>query len=383
MLSLNRAQRLSKAAKLLLLWASACSCIAASTNDEELLKELALPSLWIKTLDARTWSGYKDNVLLANQNTESSPLLGASLDGSLLRLPVDGWESMFLFSGEYTRYFNLTNIDHEADAIAQAQFKKKLADNWKPGLAAEYFYFDQVFDNSIVSTQLLALPVDGHTFTLRPSLEKPFAEHYHFQAELVGTRQIFGQFIDNYWEFGPKLTLGREYGHKSDLSISYAFNDRLHDTMPARDAGGNIEPGRGLQFWGHELFAVWRHNWDAEGRLRTTTKLSIQRNEDNGGGFYNFWRPFLMEQVRYRRPTWELRTEARVSYYQWDAQRIDITSPSPVRHKAYFRFDVRAEKSLAKTFKLFAQYTHDEAISNLEVDQYSMNSVLAGFDWEF
>lgn len=352
----------------------------ATANDES--DDLKLPSPWVRTIDGRIWSGYKDNVLLGNQNQIASPFVAGGLDLMWIRLPIDSWEALFLFSGDYTRYVSEQQVDKEANVLAEAQAKKSLGDGWKIGLSAEYVYFNQVFDNSIVSTQFVALPVEGHGLTLRPSVLKNLGRGYRLELELPATRQWFGQFIDNYWEVGPKLSFGREYGRKSDISVSYEFDDRIHDTREARDSAGNLIAGKGLQFWQHELSSSWRQQWGNSNHWRTVTRLSLQFNQDNGDGYYEFLRPLVSEQIRYRAPSWELRAEARLSYYGYAYQRIgDLTSP--LRHKSYIRWNVRGEKSLTKNLKLFAQYEYETAISNIKIDEYDVNTISGGVEWEF
>src|SRR5512136_1799339 len=57
-----------------------------------------LPSNWIKSVETRFWTGYKDNILLSNWNLVESPLVAGGLDLAFFRLPIDGWEYVFLGS---------------------------------------------------------------------------------------------------------------------------------------------------------------------------------------------------------------------------------------------------------------------------------------------
>lgn len=372
---------------ILVLAALISHAVARPARGEESLSEAfqaedePLPSLWARTSDFRLWSGYKDNVLLGNENQIASPFLSGGLDLMWVRLPIDSWEALFLVSGDYTRYLDAREVDQEVNVLAQAQFKKSFDGGWKAGLSTEYVYFNQVFDNSIVSTQLVALPLEGHGLTVRPSFSRTLGS-YRLELELPATRQWFGQFVDNYWEFGPKLTFGREYGHKSDLAVYYAFNNRLHDTRQARNAAGDTDLDRGLQFRQHEFAAVWRHQWDEAGHWRSTTRLSLQLNEDNGEGFYDYLRPLIAEQLRYRSGQWELRAEARFSYYSYAEQRVEDLD-SALRHKAYLRFNLQGERSLTKNVKVFLEYEHERALSNLSIDQYKVNTIAAGVHLEF
>ena len=45
-----------------------------------------LPSAWVKSFDVRAWTGYKDNVLMGNDNLEASPFVAGGYDLSLYRL---------------------------------------------------------------------------------------------------------------------------------------------------------------------------------------------------------------------------------------------------------------------------------------------------------
>src|SRR5436309_2002404 len=69
-------------------------------------EDLKIPSAWVKSFDTHLWAGYKDNVLLGSQNLEASPFIAGGLDVTLYRVPVDGWEYLFLSSAEYIRYLS-------------------------------------------------------------------------------------------------------------------------------------------------------------------------------------------------------------------------------------------------------------------------------------
>jgi hypothetical protein len=351
-------------------------------EEPDIPEDLKLPSLWVKSIDPRLWAGYKDNVLLSAYNVMGSPFVAGGLDLTFYRLPVNGWEYLFLTSAEYVRYFSASKVDQEATAIVQAQATKTFAEHWKTGISAEYVYFNEVVDSSAFPEVLTSMPVQGHSFTVRPSMGRDFGTGYRLELELPTTRQLFEEFIDDYWEVGPKLTFAREYGHKSEFNMSYQFGDRLHDTREARDAAGVLVSGRELEFYEHELSFIWRHKWDAARHWRTLTKLALQRNEDNGGGYYDYWRPLISEQLRYEAMTWAVRAEARISYYGYDHQPIAELG-SAVRQKTYLRFNVRGEKTLTKSMRVFAQFEHDQALSNLKIDRYDANTFSAGLDWQF
>jgi hypothetical protein len=356
--------------------------VSASAAESETEEDLRLPSVWVTSFEPRVWAGYKDNVLLAHQNPVDSALLGGALDATFYRLPIDGWEYLFLASGEYVRYLNASQVDQEAMGILQAQVKKAFGQGWKAGLSAEYIYFNQVFDASAFEETLQAIQLEGHGLTLRPSLSRQLSKASRLELELPANRQFFIRYIDDYWEVGPKLNFIHEYGRQADITVSYQFRDRIHDKRHARDGSGLFELGRGLEFYQHEILGTWRQYWDASRHWRTVTKLSFERNEDNGGGYYNYFRPQLGEQLRYEARSWAVRAEARVSYYQYDRQTI-ADPESPVRHKSFLRVGLHGEKALTKSMKVFAEYELERAISNLSTDTYTANTFSAGLNWEF
>ncbi len=341
-----------------------------------------LPVRWIRTVETRAFSGYKDNVLLGSRNQVASGFVGGGVDLTLFRLPERGWEYTLFSSGEYLRYLDAVEVSHETTALVHAQAAKDLSNSWKLSLAAEYVYFDQVLDASTFEEQILSLQIEGHAFTLKPTLTKGLGQGFKLDMELPATRQFFGGFVDDYWEFGPKFNLTRAIGRSSDVSLSYQFSQRLHDTREPRDSKGNVESRQSLVYFQHEVAATWRQYWDDQKRWRTITKLTLQRNEDNGGGYYAYWRPQFSEQLRFQIEKWEVRADARVFQYWYDNQRVgDIRSAR--REKTFVRVGLRGEKALTRTFKIFAQYEYERAFSNLSLDAYSVNSISGGVEWEF
>jgi hypothetical protein len=334
-------------------------------------------SLWIQSHEARTWSGYKDNVLLSYKNSISSPLVGGGFDLMFFRLPADGWEYMFLVSADYVYYPSAREAEHEAVGFAQAQVKKTFDGGWRSGLSAEYLYFNQVFDSTVYQEEPGSIHVEGHSMLLRPSAGKDVGLSYRLDLEVPVGRQEFAEFIDDFWEAGPKLILSREYGRKSQLSASYQFTQRLHDSREARDTAGGIISGQLLEFSQHEAGLGWRHFWDQQQRWRTVARVGLQRNSDNAGGYYDFVRPQIFGQLRYQLPGWELRAEGRGSHYLYDHQRVAEVH-SPKRERTILRLTVRGEKTVKGPWKAFAQYEHERAWGNLELDRYIANTISAG-----
>jgi hypothetical protein len=370
----------------LLAWTIVLSFSSSHSASEDLPElEDPFPSKWDNTYNVRFWSGYKDNVLLGKKFIESSPFVGGGVDLMFFRMPQDGTEFYAFATADYSQFLSAREVDQEAIAIAQARLKREFGEKWSAAATLQYFYYDQVFDVSALDRELVefsTLQLQAHNFGFRPSIRRDFERPYWLELELGADRQIFAEVLDDYWQAGPKLTLGRKYGHRSEISLSYEMRKRLYDTRSARDRRGLVIPGTSLELDQHEILVTLRHFWDAERRWRTLTRVGVERNSDNGPGYYDYFRYRFSQQLRYRKNDWEIQGELRVSLYDYDHQTVSLADLSR-RWKTNVGFGLRGEKTIYKTVKSFLRYEHEQSISNLFSDEYAGNTVMAGFDWQF
>jgi hypothetical protein len=352
---------------------------AAEESDLDLLEPIPA---WDNSFNLKTWSGYKDNVLFSPEQPVASPFVAGGLDFLLWRLPEDGRDFLILGSGEYIRYLRGERVDKEASALAQAQAKRDFGNGWKMAAAAEYLYFDQVFDNSFFDREFSSIQVQGHILTIRPSIRREWGNGPFAEIEGVFSREEFESVVDDEWQVGPKFTLGRTYGNRSEISFGYQLTDRRFDDREPRSVAGDFLPGKSLEFIQHEFLATWRHHWDERRRWRSVTRLSFQRNDDNDSGYYDYYRPRLTQQVRYAAETWQIQADAKLTYYHYDIQPISLEESS-LRRKTLIQASVRAEKNVRKSLKIFVGYEYERSLSNLSFDAYRANTVFGGIDWEF
>lgn len=351
-----------------------------ATTTNEFMPEM--PKLWFRDVELRSSVGYKDNLLLSRTATERSTLLGSGADVTLARLPLDGKLFNFLLSADDTRYPQGGRIKHEDLVVALAQFKIDLSSRWRLGLDARYLYQDEVVDTSITETNLDATLVRGHGLALMPNLRRMLAGGTWLELSGTAQRQIYREPLDDYWEGGPKLTLGRDYVRRSSLTLAYSWNVRGYDTREQISLNGANLPGTSLQFSQHDVDLTWRHNWDTRRRWRTATRLGFQANQDNGSGFYDYRRYLASQQLRYVAPTWEIKAQGRVSFYDFESQQVSATDPE-LRRKAIVTTSLRGEKKLGERFKVFAEYEYEQSLSNRTVDEYRVNRVAGGLGFEF
>src|SRR6266542_321477 len=255
------------------------------------LPNLDLPVLlpkWEHDLSLRTGAGYRDNIALASQSPKESAFIATGLELIFLRLPQDNTQFTFFLSADDLRYLSSGPVDKEQTAFAQALVETELGSAWRGSLAAEYLYQDQVVDVSVTEPGLTTIPIKGHTAIVRAGLRRDFADSYWVMVEMPVQWQFFHEPLDDYSEYGPRLTLGRTYGHQSELSVRYEVTRRLYDHEPLRDAKGVPVPNSRRESTQHDARLTWKHYWDTQRRWRTTTKLGARQSEDNGSGYFDY-----------------------------------------------------------------------------------------------
>jgi hypothetical protein len=352
------------------------SAFGQTTNDS--VKSL----LWDKSFNIRAGLGYKDNVLLSSITQKESFYAATGFDAMIFRLPVNGTQFYLFVTGDDYRYLQDAGTDKEQTLIALAKLQKSFSENWEAALALQYLYQNQVLDVSATEADLATVQLKGHSIKATPSLKRKLPQKFGLQLELPVNRQILREPLDDYWEGGPKLTLDREYGQRSSIALSYGFNERFYDDREQTDREGVPNEGTSLMFHQHDIELSNRHYWDKSRRWRSDTKFSFQLNEDNGTGFFDYYRYGLGEQLRYSAKSWNVQGGARAYLYDYKTQTVSSTDSS-LRNLTSLSLTLRAEKNLIKSLKVYGQFEHEQSLSNRSANEYRANSVLTGLDWEF
>jgi hypothetical protein len=354
---------------------------------EASLKELLPRWDWSVTLHGS--AGFNDNVALSCCNPEASPFVQAGLEVIGLRLPFDGNQFTVVFSGEDSQFFSSETVDHEDLVVAQAEFRKFFDNDWEAAFGLETLYLNQVVDLSVTENIRQPLLVQGATATGRPGVRRNLSDAIWLTVELPASRQYYNGTIDDYFEVGPKVLLGRTYGNDSEIAAVYEFIYRGYDTEPALavDSNGGLLvvsaiPGETRAADQHEVGVVWKHYWEKARRWRSTTRFSFRRNTDNGGGYYDYDRFQVAHQIRFHTKVWEASAEARAGFYRFPVQTIAADSPVR-RERTDLLVTLRLERKLGRHARLFAQYEYEAAYANRQGDDYAANTTSGGLAWEF
>jgi len=346
-------------------------------------------SAWEHAFTVKAGLGYKDNLTLAPDPTESSPFATTSLEAFALREAVDGHQLTLLASIEDTRYWAGETVDHGDLALAQGEWRRFWPNGWQAALGVETIYLDQVIDLLGVDPALSAVRTNravalrAWTLALRPGTRRALTETMWVTLELPMSRQFYNRLLDDSWEVGPKAALGRTYGNESEVSISYAFTHRDFETGSGREAGTTNAVGRANRLAAqHDVFGAWKHYWDSARRWRNTTKIGYRHNSENFSRDFDYERYLVAHEFRFQDAKWEFSAEARFAYYHYPVQTVSDTD-SRKRHRTDLTLSLRGERQIAKHIRLYAQYDYERTDSNAALDEYTVNTVSGGVAVEF
>ena len=349
--------------------------LRAQTAEEEAM------SLWDYSVNLRGALGYKDNLLLSRVTEETSAFWQTSADFFLFRFGDTPWSLSFFASGEDRRYFSGEVVDKEQLFLAHLTVGRKFGETWEAGTELEYFYLDQVVDVSATENIFQSLPVRSHTVGVAPFLTRELPGESQLKLEAQVVRQYYNDPLDDYWEMGPELSFEKEYGHGSEVSLSYAFRERRYDSREQLGLDFFTLPGTELKFRQHETELTISHHWDEEERWQSRLRLGHELNRDNGPGFFDYHKYRVAKRLRYVRETWEAWVEAEMLLYNYTDQ--PVIEGEGERERKEYGISVRVQKELLENLLLFLESDHEWSRSNIKLDEYQVNTVMSGVDWEF
>jgi hypothetical protein len=364
--------------------------LSAQTTNGLDLASLKIPdiSFWNYDVMLRSSVGYRDNPTLGNSsstNASSNPFWAAGGDLLVFRLPSNGWQFNAFATYNYLSYVSLggaSNASDEQTGMAMAQLSKELGGDWKTGVSLSSMYQDQVVDTTITQTNGTSITeIRGENVTGRWFLRDDF-KPWWAEFSLSTMRQWLAPPLDGFWQPGVRLAAGRDYGHGSEVSLSYQWAYVDFDTREQVDANGDALAGTLLRFQTHSAELVWREAWDEKNHWQTVTKAGLDLNLDNGSGYYDYWQYHLTEQLKYHAGTWEISITPALNYYAFTVQEASATDLS-LRRKTTMAAGLYAGKKLGKSLKLFAGAAYERSLSNADYDAYETATVSTGVEYHF
>ncbi len=337
--------------------------------------------IWQQLTDLSLRAGYRDNVTLSSSSPEASPFVEAGLDAMVWRGLGERTRFEGMVLAEFRHYLSSDQVDGEQTVFGLAQVRHDWSEHWRGGEGFEYVYQDQVLDVSATEAELQPSRIRGHTFTGRSQLKRGLGGGW-MVVELAGTRQLYEELIDDYWEITPGIAWEWPVFEGLEMSLGYQYSHDWYDEDLALTVQGEPIPGVGREAGRHELGLTGRHYWGAERAWRLTWKLSGRVNRDGESGYYDYVRPQLSLRLRYRWGGWELEGGVRANHYDYREQWAN-EAEGEHRWRSELYCDLVVERRLTRRLRLFAQYDYERTFANRDVEEYAVSTVSGGLRIEF
>jgi hypothetical protein len=372
-----------------------------STNGLDLIPEKASlwqeSLLWSQSLSLRAGVGYKDNVALSPSNGRGSGFFTEGLDLLVFRLPVDGLEFSLSVTGDDTRYWwPVEGIDGEDAFLANAQLQKYFGRDWRAGLDLKYLYLDQVLEELVQTGGFQVVQAKGNTLGVSPFLRRNLGANCWAQIGFTAANEWWQAPLDQQTKIGAQAAIGYSYGTDSQITLAYGGQHVAHNQWLARDSYGVEIPGDLLEVWQQSLDLRWEHVWDPDKHWRSIAKLGFLYNQDNAGGYFDYYRYQGAEELRFSGGGWEVKASAGAGYYTFPVQTTasapppdfspQPANPEPVSPNLRFlslNLSLRAEHPIWKRLSAFGEYRFERVFSNASDIEYTANTVTGGLSWDF
>ncbi len=339
--------------------------------------------LWDEQIALSSGFGYKDNVLLSAFNPRHSGFVINGVDLAVMRLPLDGWQVVGVVVGDDIRYWRNTGTDSEDSLLASLRIQRELPEDWKTALEFRGLDEKQVLDISTREGVPATALVEGYEIRGQPSVRKDFKNGLWLQVELPVTRWSLAAPLDDYWEFGPIVTAGYNVGKYSDVAASYGASYQPHDNWVALDPYGRPLPQL-LEMFQDRTELAWHQYWDSQRQWRSSTRLIFSDNEDNGGGYFNYYQYQIIEDLLWQTANWQVKGSAQQAYELYPVQGVGVLNGQHLnRNLTDLSFEV--QRRLCKHWKGFGKVEYQRGHSNYSgaAGDYTTRTYSCGLRWEF
>lgn len=340
---------------------------------------LSPPAVWDTSARVTTGFGYRDNILRTSIAAESGTFFNTAADASFIRLADNDTYLTFFILADDTRYLDVPSVACEQFFSGTAQAVMPVGPRDELGGQFSYLYQQQVVDLSESGTALTRMLVAGHSYTLRPHWRRTLGGGWAVRFEVSGLRQLYDGDLSDYWEAAAEGRLIRTYGNRSEFSIIGQSKHIRYDSREKADRFGMAIANTDLASLQNEIGCEWRHNWDKARQWRTASRFSYMVNQDNGSGFFDYDRLLLKQQLRWKNSRWEVKTNARFSWYNYPVKRIGAES----LERSSMLFDARVERRLGKRWLTYLFAEREWSTSNDLRDRYKTWMAGGGVGFEF
>ena len=348
------------------------------------LAALLLPAAQ-NSLELKTGLGFDSNVLLASTAREQSGFARADLEAFLWHQPQGARSVEFtgFLNASHREFFSSPESPSSSEAFAQAEARWRPVPALRLTLRAQGYYLDSVVDLSTESDRLATrLQMMGTVGggVVRWDLGQGF------WTEATGTvnRSSFHNVPEDYSETRAILRAGWQSANGLvEIGGSLSSRWRHYEERNQTTAAGRARSGTELRYRlpQGELTAVLRKAWHGDWRLNTA--LNTSRNQDNGGGYFDYWQHGVRLELEWTDGPWEAGINLAASRYRWEVQTVGIGLDPPLRSRTDRSSSARLERRFGTHWLAFAEAEREWVDANDDASRYTATRISAGAGWKY
>ncbi|MBS0633145.1 MAG: hypothetical protein JSS11_14640 [Verrucomicrobia bacterium] len=356
---------------------------AAPDLPPDIVAMLTNPAAWSGSVTLHGGAGYKDNLLLSRYAPEGSAFARAGVEAFLWRLPEGRTEAYAFLNAEDTRYRGGLEVDHETEAVAQAEWRYRIGEKLRFSLMGQGYWLDEVFDVSdtdILRTVAL-LQVTG--VAAGPALRWDFAPQGWLETKGTAKRETFRDGSNNNHLYEGEVRLGWRPADRLEASLGEIWRERSFDHRQQYSAGGRPRPGTRLHIGEEETELSLTAKPGRAKHWKLVTRAGRLTYADNGSGYFNYREHKLAETAEWTAGDWLVRLEASARRLVYEVQTVGLGAAPPARLKESYATELRVERKLSARWTAYAEYTWERSRSNYTLAAYLMNEGLLGVQWSW
>lgn len=319
-----------------------------------------------------TSAGRRDNVLFAADNlAEDRGLFGVNAEYLYWGLNYGGHRMTVYTFFDHIGFLGEGQADKEQVGVASFSYELPVVNEHKAFIDLSYLYQDQVFDVSTSEANLVTIQAQGHRFSGSGGWKKKFGDAWRAELGMNGERQEFVQPLDDYWQLGPEGYIEWRDGDRHRIRWTNEMAYRDYDTRT------ETITGIPLRFRRFESELEWRMDFGEDRQWRTSLAASYRRNEDNGGGFFDYHRYTLEPSIEYEADGWFMEFGYTWRNYRYDLQFFGTELIARDDSIVFFRI----ERDFNKSWRWFAELETQVTESVDPRDEYEVFSVQSGIQF--
>lgn len=343
----------------------------------------SLPA-WSTTDSVHVGFGYKDNLLLSHTAEESSGFVRGGFDTLLMHARLDQpAEYSFGVNAEGTRYFSGTTVDHEAQAIAAAEWRYHLGNGFTLTLDGRGYYLDQIFDVSDTDVQRVVAQLQVLGAIVGPTLRWSFLRSWWVEVQGNGKRDTYRDGLNNSRVGEGIARLGWRPGARFEASVATSDRVRNYDQRSQYSVSGRPLTGTELKIQQRETEARIEVTWDAQSRWKTTTRGGQLNYRDDGSGYFNYHQRKIEQDLDWVAGVWTVHVEGVAKRLDFNVQTVGLGLNPPPRIKDEFTAQARMDRKVSAHWTVYAEFNWDRNRCNDPIESYNMNEGLLGARWNW